>query len=68
MVNENKFPDNFGRYGDYGGRFVPETLMPAIHQLEKEYLLSQSDENFQMELKELLNTFATKTHIPCRVP
>tara|TARA_Y100000996_G_scaffold414724_1_gene406522 strand:- start:1179 stop:2381 length:1203 start_codon:yes stop_codon:yes gene_type:complete len=57
MVNENKFPDNFGRYGDYGGRFVPETLMPAIHQLEKEYLLSQSDENFQMELKELLNTF-----------
>ena len=57
MVTENKFPDNFGRYGDYGGRFVPETLMPAIHQLEKEYLLSQSDENFQMELRELLNTF-----------
>ena len=57
MVTENKFPDNFGRYGDYGGRFVPETLMPAIHQLENEYLLSQSDENFQMELRELLNTF-----------
>ena len=57
MPNQNKLPDNFGRYGDFGGRFVPETLMPAIHQLEKEYLLSQSDEEFQMELRNLLNTF-----------
>ena len=57
MSNHNKLPANFGRYGDFGGRFVPETLMPAIHQLEKEYLLSQSDEEFQMELRNLLNTF-----------
>ena len=57
MPNQNKLPDNFGRYGDFGGRFVPETLMPAIHQLEKEYLLSQSDEEFQIELRNLLNTF-----------
>ena len=57
IPNQNKLPDNFGRYGDFGGRFVPETLMPAIHQLEKEYLLSQSDEEFQIELRNLLNTF-----------
>lgn len=57
MVTENQLPDNFGRFGDFGGRFVPETLMPAVTQLEKEYLASQADENFQTELKELLNNF-----------
>lgn len=50
-------PDDSGRFGNFGGKFVPETLMPAIQQLEKEYLLSQADEAFQAELKELLKSF-----------
>ena len=31
-------PDKSGHFGEYGGKFVPETLMPALEQLEKEYL------------------------------
>lgn len=50
-------PDDSGRFGNFGGKFVPETLMPAIQQLEKEYLLSQADEAFQAKLKELLKSF-----------
>ena len=57
MPTENSLPDDFGRFGDFGGRFVPETLMPAVTQLEKEYIASQADENFQIELKDLLKSF-----------
>jgi len=57
VTTENKMPDDSGRFGNFGGKFVPETLMPAIQQLEKEYLLSQADEAFQAELKELLKSF-----------
>ena len=57
MPTEKELPDNFGRFGDFGGKFVPETLMPAVTQLEKEYIASQADENFQIELKDLLNNF-----------
>ncbi len=37
LCNQN-LPDNSGHFGEYGGRFVPETLIPALEQLEKEYL------------------------------
>jgi tryptophan synthase beta chain len=57
VTTENKMPDDSGRFGNFGGKFVPETLMPAIQQLEKEYLLSQADEAFQAKLKELLKSF-----------
>ncbi len=57
MTTQNQLPDNFGKFGDFGGRFIPETLMPAVNQLEKEYLASQADKNFQIELKDLLNSF-----------
>ena len=50
MVTKQDLPDELGRYGNYGGRFVPETLMPAIHELEIAYKESQTDENFQSEL------------------
>ena len=42
MVTKQDLPDELGRYGNYGGRFVPETLMPAIHELEIAYKESQT--------------------------
>jgi len=57
MVTRQDLPDELGRYGDYGGRFVPETLMPAIHELEIAYRESIVDEDFQSKLSSLLNSF-----------
>ena len=47
-----------GRFGVYGGRYVPETLMAALDQLEREYERAKRDEKFQARLDELLQTFA----------
>jgi len=44
------YPDASGRFGDYGGRYVPETLMPLIHELEAAYRAAQADPAFQAEL------------------
>lgn len=50
-------PDSAGRFGQFGGRFVPETLIAALDQLEKEYRSAQQDPDFQSELDELLRDF-----------
>ncbi len=42
-----------GRFGKYGGQYVPETLMMALHQLEEAYLDAKNDPTFQRELDEL---------------
>lgn len=47
-----------GRFGIYGGRYVPETLMAALLELEHEYGLAKADEVFQWELADLLRDFA----------
>ncbi len=47
-----------GRFGDYGGAYVPEILMPALEQLESAFLSAQEDEGFQFELAELLAKYA----------
>ena len=57
MVTRQDLPDELGRCGDYGGRFVPEPLMPAIHELEIAYKESITDEDFQSKLSSLLNSF-----------
>ena len=44
------YPDAAGRFGDYGGRYVPETLMPLVHELEAAYRAAQADPAFQAEL------------------
>ncbi len=44
-------PDEQGRFGNYGGRFVAETLMPLILDLERHYRAAQDDPEFQAELK-----------------
>jgi len=50
-------PDNRGRFGDFGGRFVPETLTRALDQLADEYEKARKDPEFQQELTGLLKTF-----------
>ena len=50
-------PDARGRYGDYGGQFVPETVMPALGQLEAAYAEARRDAAFQAELDALLRDF-----------
>ena len=50
-------PDDRGRFGDFGGRFVPETLTRALDQLADEYELATKDPEFQRELDGLLKTF-----------
>ena len=52
-TTQTTLPDRMGRFGDFGGRFVPETLMSAIEELEREYAAAQSDEAFQAELQSL---------------
>jgi tryptophan synthase beta chain len=50
-------PDAQGRFGPYGGRFVPETLMYPLQQLEEEYFRAQEDPEFQQELSYYLRQF-----------
>jgi tryptophan synthase beta chain len=47
-----------GRFGDFGGAYVPEILMPALEELEAAFLAAQGDEAFQAELAELLAKYA----------
>jgi tryptophan synthase beta chain len=47
-----------GRFGVYGGRYVPETLMAALEELEREYEKAKHDHGFQRRLDELLRTYA----------
>jgi len=47
-----------GRFGAYGGRYVPETLMAALEELEQAYAAAQADPAFQTELAGLLRDFA----------
>ena len=47
-----------GRFGVYGGRYVPETLMAALEELERHYEKARRDRSFQRRLDELLRTYA----------
>ncbi|MWJ33395.1 MULTISPECIES: tryptophan synthase subunit beta [Saccharibacillus] len=51
-------PDAKGRYGEFGGRFVPETLMNALIELEESYLKFSADEEFNAELNDLLKQYS----------
>ncbi|MBS1126855.1 MAG: tryptophan synthase, beta subunit [Nitrospirae bacterium] len=50
-------PDKKGYFGNYGGRFAPETLMPALDELEKAYHALRKDREFQKELVHLQKTY-----------
>jgi tryptophan synthase beta chain len=53
----SKYPID-GKYGKYGGRFVPETLMAAIRELEEAYEQAKADSNFKKELEYYLSEYA----------
>ena len=50
-------PDDEGKFGQYGGRFVSETLMPLILDLEREYALAKSSDSFWEEMNELWENY-----------
>lgn len=50
-------PDKRGRFGNYGGRYVPETLMPALLELEKVYVALRKDRGFQQEFRDRLKQY-----------
>lgn len=50
--------DQDGHYGPYGGRYVPETLMPALEELTEEYLVARRDPAFQREFATLCRDYA----------
>jgi tryptophan synthase beta chain len=52
------FAQKAGRFGPYGGRYVPETLMAALEELEAAYETAKQDTEFQRELDELLRQYA----------
>ncbi|HJV54655.1 MAG TPA: tryptophan synthase subunit beta [Methylomirabilota bacterium] len=51
-------PDASGHFGRFGGRFVPETLMQPLVDLEKAYRAARADARFRRRLRELLHTYA----------
>ncbi len=57
MSNSRKLPDSKGYFGEFGGRYVIETLLPALNQLEKEYTHAKSDPKFKKELKSLMRDY-----------
>ena len=62
MPDENaarpRFPDDRGRFGDFGGKFIPETLMAAVGELDEAYQQAREDVGFQERLSNLLHTYA----------
>jgi len=53
----DQLPNDQGRFGPYGGKFVPETLMAALSELEKAYTEAKSDEYFWDEFEDLLTNY-----------
>lgn len=57
MTETYAYPDNKGHFGMYGGRYVPETLMQAVTELEAAYKKAQKDAAFHEELNKLLKDY-----------
>ena len=49
---------NEGRFGEYGGRYIPETLVPPIEELERAYAKCRRDPLFKSQLRYYLNEYA----------
>jgi len=57
MTTATTLPDARGRFGEFGGMFVPETLMGAVHELEAEYRAAKADAEFQARLESLARDY-----------
>lgn len=56
-LNTHQRPDALGRFGQFGGKYVPETLMPALSELETVFEQYQDDPSFQSQLNHLLQDY-----------
>jgi len=54
----NKYPDELGKFGEFGGMFAPEILMPALNELTEAYHKYMSDESFQEEFYQILKNYS----------
>jgi tryptophan synthase beta chain len=52
------FPDEKGYYGEFGGAFIPEMMIPNVRELEERYLAIWNDPSFQAEFRSLLQQYA----------
>ena len=57
MAKETSYPDEQGHFGEFGGRYVAETLMPALLELEQAYALAKEDPAFQQEVDYYLRDY-----------
>ena len=60
--NASQLPDSLGRFGPYGGKYVPETLMPALAELESAYARYKNESGFQTELQGLLKDYVGRAN------
>ncbi len=57
MAMMKDVPDDRGRYGPFGGQYVPETLIPALEELFEAYAQAQQDQDFHLEFTSLLKDY-----------
>ncbi|BAZ13869.1 tryptophan synthase beta subunit TrpB [Calothrix sp. NIES-4071] len=57
ITSQTQLPDSLGRFGKFGGKYVPETLMPALAELETAFYQYRNDPDFQAELQNLLRDY-----------
>jgi tryptophan synthase beta chain len=57
VVTPRRDPDKRGYFGEFGGRFVPETLVEPVEELERAYFMARDDPSFQAELTDLLTHY-----------
>ena len=58
VTTQTNLPDEQGRFGDFGGKFVPETVMAALTELEDSYRAVQDDPGFAEQLNHLMTNYA----------
>ena len=58
VTTQTNLPDERGRFGDFGGKFVPETVMAALTELEDSYRAVQDDAGFAEQLNHLMTNYA----------
>ncbi len=57
VITSAQWPDALGRFGQFGGKYVPETLMPALSELETAFHQYCNDPEFQQELQGLMRDY-----------
>ena len=62
QTNISDLPDERGYFGEFGGRFVPETIVPALDELEAAYAEAIADPAFHASLSHLQQTYTGSAH------